>query len=198
MHSVSETRCMAQHPGRDLTPKPGTPKTASTSYPVASRRAGMVAVATLAALFCMPNSAFPHVHRAQAAIKTVANFDATTWAPLLKSGPRPAAYVFTTSYCSTCPLAFDALHRRIHTTGKTVELAAVVMDVPGAQALAHVHHYSGVTRVYAFDGFEPEIRQTVDPQWRNVTPYVVLVDRTGLVQRMIGPPTAAQLKAWRL
>ena len=146
----------------------------------------------------MPNSAFAHVQRAQAAIKTVANFDATTWAPLLKTGPRPAAYVFTTSYCSTCPLAFDALHRRIHTTGKTVELAAVVMDVPGAQALAHVHHYSGVTRVYAFDGFEPEIRQTVDPQWRNITPYVVLIDRTGLVQRMIGPPTAAQLKAWRL
>lgn len=77
-----------------------------------------------------------------------------------------------------------------------VELAAVVMDVPGVQALAHVHHYSGVTRVYAFDGFEPEIRQTVDPQWRNVTPYVVLIDRKGAVQRVIGPPNAAQLKAW--
>lgn len=159
-------------------------------------RWGWLAVAALAALFYMPNTALALAKPAQAAIKKVATFDATTWAPLLKSGPRPAAYVFTTSYCSTCPLAFDALHARIRATGKTVELAAVVMDVPGVQALAHVHHYSGVTRVYAFDGFEPEIRQTVDPQWRNVTPYVVLIDRTGWVQRVIGPPNATQLKAW--
>ena len=116
----------------------------------------------------------------------------------LKTGPRPAAYVFTNSYCSTCPMAFDALHARIRASGKTVELAAVVMDVAGAQALAHVHHYTGATKVYAFDGFEPEIRQTVDPQWHNITPYVVLIDRKGAVQRVIGPPSAAQLKAWRL
>ena len=161
-------------------------------------RAGWLVGAALAALIFMPNTALALAKPTQAAIKSVANFDATTWAPLLKSGPRPAAYVFTTSYCSTCPLAFDALHGRIRAAGKTVELAAVVMDVTGVQALAHVHHYSGVTRVYAFDGFEPEIRQTVDPQWRNVTPYVVLIGRTGLVQRVIGPPTAAQLKAWRL
>ncbi len=70
------------------------------------------------------------------------------------------------------------------------------MDVSGARALAHAHHYAGATRIYAFEGFEPEIRQTVDPKWRNVTPYIVLIDRHSVVQRSIGPPNAAQLKAW--
>lgn len=163
-----------------------------------ARRAGWLAGAALVAHCWMPNTALALTQPAHAAIKTVANFDVATWAPLLAKGPRPAAYVFTNSYCSTCPLAFDALYQRIQGAGKAVELAAVVMDVPGAQALAHVHHYTGVTRVYAFDGFEPEIRQTVDPQWRNVTPYVVLIDRTGAVQRVIGTPNTAQLKAWRL
>ena len=115
-----------------------------------------------------------------------------------KNGPRPAAYVFTTTYCSTCPDAFEKLKVFIATSNKKVELAAVVMDVPAERALVHARHFAGATRLYAFDGFEPAIRQTVDPQWPNVTPYVVLIDRTGLVQRMIGPPTAAQLKAWRL
>lgn len=150
----------------------------------------------VALLVSMANMPFAHAQYAQAAINIVANFDASTWAPLLKTGPRPAAYVFTNSYCSTCPLAFDVLHQRVRSTGKPVELAAVVMDTPGMQALAHVHHYTGVTKVYAFDGFEPEIRQTVDPQWQNITPYVVLIDRTGAVQRVIGPPSKPQLSRW--
>ena len=82
------------------------------------------------------------------------------------------------------------------TSAQPVELAAVVMDAQGARALAHAHHYQGATRIYAFDGFEPEIRQAVDPKWRNVTPYVVLIGRNGVVQRSIGPPEPAMLKAW--
>jgi len=38
----------------------------------------------------------------QASLGPAISFDETTWAQLLKSGPRPAAYLFTTSYCSTC------------------------------------------------------------------------------------------------
>jgi hypothetical protein len=196
MHSRSESTAARSTPSTRLA-TPGAAVRAARRTPWVRRR-GRLAGVLLTAIFCMPNMAFAHVHRAQAAINTVANFDATSWAPLLKTGPRPAAYVFTNSYCSTCPMAFDALHARIRASGKTVELAAVVMDVAGAQALAHVHHYTGATKVYAFDGFEPEIRQTVDPQWHNITPYVVLIDRKGAVQRVIGPPSAAQLKAWRL
>lgn len=128
--------------------------------------------------------------------RTVERFDAQTWAQLLRTGPRPVAYVFTTTYCSTCPAVFELLHETITAARQRIELAAVVMDAQGARALAHAHHYSGATRFYAFDGFEPEIRQAVDPKWRNITPYVVLLGRKVSDQRVLGPPTAAQLKAW--
>lgn len=155
-----------------------------------------VALALAAACVFIPNQALAQVKPEQAAINTVANFDTTTWAPLLAQGPRPAAYVFTNTFCATCPDAFETLHRAIQARGKPLELAAVVMDAQGKKALAYAHHYIGATRIYAFEGFEPEIRQTVDPQWRNVTPYIVLIGRKGDVQRVIGPPNQAQLKAW--
>ena len=104
--------------------------------------------------------------------------------------------MFTTTYCPTCPEAFEALNDAVLAAHQKVELAAVLMDVQGARALAHAHHYAGATRIYAFDGFEPEIRQTVDPKWRNVTPYVVMIGRNGKVQRSIGPPDSAKLTAW--
>ena len=167
---------------------------APVSAPKLGRRSALLA--TLAALFYMPNRAFAHVHHALDAIKTVLPFEVDTWAQLLGKGPRPAAYVFTTTYCPTCPAAFEQLHAAVLASHQPVELAAVVMDVQGDRALAHAHHYKGATRIYAFDGFEPEIRQTVDPAWRNVTPYVVLIGRNGAVQRCIGPPEAAMMKKW--
>ena len=124
------------------------------------------------------------------------DFREDTWAALLEKGPRPAAYVFTTTYCSTCPDVFDQLSASVRKSKLKVELAAVVMDAQGQRALMHAHHYTGVTRLYAFDGFEPLIRQAIDPQWRNVTPYVVLVDRRGGLKRVIGPPDADAIKAW--
>jgi hypothetical protein len=132
-----------------------------------------------------------------AAPMAVADFDENTWAKLLESGPRPAAYLFTTSYCSTCPDAFAkvkagaASHR-----GLAVPLAVVMMDVGGNPALRHAMHFQGMTQMYAFDGFEPAIRQSVDAHWPNVTPYVVLIDKKGRLQKFIGPPPAKALRAW--
>jgi hypothetical protein len=160
-----------------------------------SRRRLLAAALALPGLY-MPNRSLAHDHHARAAIKSVADFDATVWARLLREGPRPAAYVFTTTYCSTCPEVFELLHATVSTARRQVELAAVVMDAQGERALVHAHHYRGVTRLYAFNGFEPEIRQAVDPKWRNITPYVVLLDRQGRDQRVIGPPDAARLRAW--
>ena len=152
------------------------------------------------ALFCpgiyTSNVAIALAEPAQAAIKTVALFDTTTWRNLLRSGQRPAAYVFTNSFCATCPETFDVLQEAVAATGKVVPLAAILMDVQGERALAHAHHYAGVTKIYAFDGFEPAIRQVVDPKWHNITPYVVLVGRNGKLQRVTGQPNASQLKAW--
>lgn len=130
------------------------------------------------------------------AVASVLDFDAHTWARLLRDGPRPAAYVFTTTWCSTCPAVFELLHEAITAARQRVELAAVVMDEQGARALAHARHYRGATRLYAFNGFEPEIRQAVDPRWRNITPYVALLGRRGSDQRVIGPPDAPRLRAW--
>ncbi len=159
-------------------------------------RRSLLLAAGLAPAFSWSNQPLAHVHSAQAAIKSVADFDLTTWANLLQSGPRPAAYVFTTTYCPTCPEAFDQLQAFIAASRKKVALVAVVMDVQGDRALAHAHHYKGATRLYAFDGFEPAIRQSVDPKWPNVTPYIVLLDRKGSVQRSIGVPDAAVLGRW--
>jgi thiol-disulfide isomerase/thioredoxin len=135
---------------------------------------------------------------ANASALTVRSFDETTWANLIKQGPRPVAYLFTTSYCSTCPEAFEVLNNAVKKNGKKIDLVAVMMDVSGQQALRHVNHFSGLTQLYSFDGFEPAIRQSVDPQWPNVTPYIVLIDRHGGLQKTIGQPSASMLKRWLL
>jgi uncharacterized protein (UPF0212 family) len=159
------------------------------------RRRGVL-LAAAAPLFAWSNTPLAPVKRAQEAINTIADFNEETWAELLKSSPRPAAYVFTTTYCPTCPEAFHTVQAFVAASHKKVELAAVVMDVQGARALAHARHFAGATRLYAFDGFEPAIRQSVDPKWPNVTPYIVLLGRNGSVQRSIGPPEVAMLKKW--
>ena len=133
---------------------------------------------------------------AAASVNSEVDFDETTWATLLQSGPRPAAYLFTTSYCSTCPDAFAKVQAGAARKGQAVPLSVVMMDVGGTQALRHMVHFQGLTRMYAFDGYEAAIRQSVDPQWPNVTPYVVLIDKKGRLQKFIGPPTPKALRAW--
>jgi hypothetical protein len=138
----------------------------------------------------------PHHEAKVSTQRTVLPFDEKTWAHALQHGPRPAAYLFTTSYCSTCPAAFAVLHKAVQQRKDKPELNAVMMDVAGPQALRHASHFKGMTQMYAFDGFEPAIRQAVDPAWPNVTPYVVLIDARGQTQRVIGPPNATVLKRW--
>lgn len=130
--------------------------------------------------------------------RTVLPFDETSWVHALQHGPRPAAYLFTTSYCSTCPAAFAVLHDAVKSRTTQPPLNAVMMDVSGPQALRHARHFKGMTQMYAFDGFEPAIRQAVDPNWPNVTPYVVLLDGKGHTQRVIGPPSPDMLRRWLL
>ena len=159
-------------------------------------RSAILAAAMLLPSLYMPNGALALAQHAHSAITTVAEFDSSTWRKLLRSGPRPAVYVFTNSFCATCPETFDVLQQAVAATGQPVEMSAILMDVQGERALAHAHHYAGVTKIYAFDGFEPAIRQAVDPKWRNITPYVVMVGRSGKLQHVTGQPNAAQLKAW--
>ncbi len=161
-------------------------------------RSALLVATLFAANIYVPNGLAAPDSTAQTAIKTVAKFDAATWKQLLGKGSRPAAYVFTNSFCATCPEVFELLNQAVSSTDQPVELAAILMDVHGERALAHARHYAGVTTVYAFEGFEPAIRQAVDRKWRNITPYVVLVGRDGRLQRVTGQPDAKQLKAWLL
>ena len=163
------------------------------------------ALALCAATLCLSASvtgaqaqqhAHAHGHSTPSAPRTVLPFDEKTWAQVLQHGPRPAAYLFTTSYCSTCPAAFAVLNKAVQQRKVKPELHAVMMDVAGTQALRHAAHFKGMTQMYAFEGFEPAIRQAVDPAWPNVTPYVVLLDAKGQTQRVIGPPTPEMIKRW--
>lgn len=166
------------------------------AMPTPPTRRRLMAAGAMIPLVLWSKPSLAGVSIAKEPLNSVANFDETSWAKLLKSGPRPAAYVFTTTYCSTCPDAFETLHAFIVASRQKVELAAVVMDEQGTRALKHAHHYTGATRFYAFDGFEPAIRHSVDPTWPNVTPFVVLISRQGEVQRSIGSPARAAMKKW--
>ena len=164
-----------------------------TALAICSAAVGLGASAVWAQTHQHPH---PHHEAKVSTPRTVLPFDEKTWAHALQHGPRPAAYLFTTSYCSTCPAAFAVLHKAMQKRKDKPELNAVMMDVAGPQALRHASHFKGMTQMYAFDGFEPAIRQAVDPAWPNVTPYVVLVDAKGQTQRVIGPPTPVMLKRW--
>ena len=162
--------------------------------PMARRKVIHSAVA--AALACSVPAAFAQSGKKRVTLNSVLPFDETTWTRLLEKGPRPAAYIFTTTYCSTCPDAFEKMLAFVMATRKMVELVVVLMDVQGARALEHARHYVGATRLYTFNGFEPAIRQSVDPAWPNVTPYIVLLGRDGSIQRSIGAPEESMLKKW--
>ncbi len=123
-------------------------------------------------------------------------FNEQTWATLIKSGPRPAAYMFTTTYCSVCPAVFQEVRRATQHRRVRPELIVVMMDAEGPSALRHASHFQGMTQFFTFDGYEPAIRSAIDPSWRNITPYVVLIDATGGIQRGIGAPSAQSLQRW--
>lgn len=140
------------------------------------------------AIYCLVPWADGHID--------VIPFNETTWSRLLSETNKPSAYLFTTSYCSTCPDAFDLLKKTVKNSGKKIDLYVVMMDVDGEMAIKHARYFSGISKLYAFDGFEPSIRQSIDPQWPNVTPYIVLIDKMGGIQRSIGPPSNNNLKKW--
>ena len=134
--------------------------------------------------------------QAVAASPVVQYWDTDTWATQLRHGPRPAAYLFTTSYCSTCPDAFSSLQKAAKHSALPVALIPVFLDLDAGQASKHAAWFPGLTALFVFDGFEPEIRQSIDPHWQNVTPYIVLIDKSGQVQRMTGPAPVAALAKW--
>ena len=141
-------------------------------------------------------SAKEDTHSHHQSSQLVEPFDEKTWPLILSNGPQPAAYLFTTSYCSTCPAAFKSIALAAQKSKTKPQVAVVMMDVEGEQAMRHAHHFKGLNKLYAFDGYEPSIRHAIDPTWQNITPYIVLIDQHGVVSKSIGAPSAKALQAW--
>jgi thiol-disulfide isomerase/thioredoxin len=127
-------------------------------------------------------------------------FGPGTWAGSFAAVKQPTAVVFSATYCATCPQALldlAALAKKQPARGLAV--VAVVTDAaPGEQdaGLMKKPHYQAAQRLFAFDGPEQQLRWTVDPTWRGVTPFVVLLAPGRAPQRVTGMPTEAQLAAW--
>jgi thiol-disulfide isomerase/thioredoxin len=122
-------------------------------------------------------------------------FDANTWAKLQEDLPRPAAVVFTATYCANCPEVLAQLERALHERGAKGEIVAVVIDEADAETLANNHHYTHATRLFVFDGNEAQLRFRVDPRWRGVTPYVALLSADA-IRFVAGPPKEQDLRQW--
>jgi hypothetical protein len=140
------------------------------------------------------------VGSALAAPATVERFDAAAWPSLQAALEQPAAVVFTTTDCAYCPAVIARLGRDIERGALRAQLVAVVMDQPpGADdaALLADAHYRPAARLFAFDGPVQALRHRVNPAWRGVTPYVVLLRPGRPALAFTGMPTDADVAGWQ-
>lgn len=133
---------------------------------------------------------------AAAAPARVEPFGADTWKRLQAELPRPGLVVFTATWCPTCPEVLRKLADVRRANRLASPLVAVVMDTDDEPALLADAHYRVADRLFAFDGEEAALRRTVQPQWRGVTPFVVLLPAAGAPLYVTGMPTGAQLAQW--
>lgn len=135
--------------------------------------------------------------RPQAAPATVEPFDAATWQALSTRPERPAAIVFTATYCANCPEAVALLARTVREHGLDAQVLAVVIDgTPGDHRLAAHQHYRGADRLYAFSGPAQQVQHAVNPRWRGITPSVVLIKPGASPRWITGLPDAEALERW--
>ena len=138
-------------------------------------------------------------HAALAAPRRVEAFDAQSWKTLQAAVKKPTVVVFTATWCAHCPAVFDQLARAIAQRRLKADLVGVVMDrAPGEDdaALMANAHYRQTARLFAFDGQAARLRYGVDPQWRGVTPYIVVLAPGRPVRVKVGPPSEADIVAW--
>jgi len=123
------------------------------------------------------------------------SFGNSTWSSLQKELPRPAAVVFTATYCATCPQVLKQLATTLRERHLDAPLVAVVIDDADPATLA-IEHYALAQRIFVFDGDEAALRYSVDPQWHGETPFVALLSRQGPAQWITGIPSKKQLALW--
>jgi hypothetical protein len=136
---------------------------------------------------CVASSAY--------AERPIEPFDQSTWSSLQKGLPRPAAVIFTATYCSTCPQVLGQLAAVLRDKHVDAPLIAVVIDGAESEAL-DLEHYALAQRIFVFDGEEAPLRYAVDPNWRGETPFIALLPRRGSPHYMRGLPSKKQLENW--
>ncbi len=132
---------------------------------------------------------------AVAAPAAVLPFGPQTWGELQQGGARPQVVVFSATDCTHCPAAIDKLAAALRKSPATPRLAVVVMDGQSHEAaLLADRHYRQADALYAFDGDPVSLRYRVNPDWRGLTPYVVLLPARGAAGYFNGLPPAAVLR----
>lgn len=131
-----------------------------------------------------------------AAPTAVQRFGPQAWGDLQRAGAKPQVVVFTTTDCSHCPAVIDALAATLRKSALKPRLVVVVMDGAGQEAaLLADRHYRQADALLAFDGDAVSLRYRVNPDWRGLTPYVVLLPAGGVPRYFNGAPPAAALRA---
>ena len=135
----------------------------------------------------------------EAAPPQVEAFDAQAWQALQASTRKATAIVFTATDCAYCPAVLQRLADEIRQRKLDAELVAVVMDVAPGQDDARLlddPHHRDVDRVLAFSGHGVALRHAVNPAWRGVTPYVVLLAKGAAPKWVTGPPSTQAVNEW--
>lgn len=122
-------------------------------------------------------------------------FHAGTWQQLQSSLPRPAAVVFTATYCASCPAVLEKLRDTLRERQLTQTVVAVLIDDVEDDASLSSHHFAAASRLFVFAGDEAKLRYGVDPRWRAITPYVALLGKNK-VEFVAGMPNDAQVADW--
>lgn len=134
---------------------------------------------------------------ALAAPPAVQPFGLQTWGDLQRAGAMPQVVVFSTTDCSHCPTVIDQLAAALRKSPAKPRLVAVVMDGAGQEAaLLTDRHYRQADALHVFDGDAVSLRYRVNPDWRGLTPYVVLLSARGVPRYFNGAPPAAALRAF--
>jgi len=130
------------------------------------------------------------------AARRVEAFGTETWSGIAQGG-APKVIVFSTTDCVHCPKAISSLAESARRSPRQPELVVVVMDGAGlaAELLAN-QNYLGATRLFVFAGDEAQLRYSVNPDWRGLTPYVVLISAGQAPQFFAGLPPAGASRSF--
>ncbi len=126
--------------------------------------------------------------------QTVKPFTHETWESVLKNGKRPSVWVFTASDCTHCPAVIKQLiEYRKH---KKLSFALMVVQTNEGDVKKPVKLKSNIKvgdHLYQFSGQKQRIQYSINPQWRGIVPYVVMLPNQGGIQYTMGLPNNTDL-----